>query len=212
MNDETTSTPGEQAALELLPWFVNGTLEGEERETVQRALRSSITVRREHERLSRLQAVVKSDDAELAATDRGFERLMARIAADDAAGVTRPAAQARTLRSWPLAQAAAVLALVSGVVWWLGRGESAAPAGYVTLTREAQGGPQLRLVFAPDIDDAERQALLKEFGLTQAAPPTPEGLYTLAPAANADAGAIAARLREDPRVAFVTTPPVREAN
>lgn len=210
MNDESTTTPGERAALELLPWFVNGTLEGEERETVQRALRSSITVRREHERLSRLQAVVKGDDAELAATDRGFERLMARIAADDAAGAKRPAAPARPVRGWPLAQAAAVLALVSGVMWWLGRDESIAPAGYETLTREAQGVPQLRLVFAPDIDDAERQALIAEFGLAQAAPPSPEGLYTLVPAANADASAVAARLRADPRVAFVTTPPARE--
>lgn len=210
MNEESTTTPGERAALELLPWFVNGTLEGEERETVQSALRSSITVRREHERLCRLQAVVKGDDAELAATDRGFERLMARIAADEAAGAPRTAASARTMRRWPLAQAAAVLALVSGVVWWLGRQDVVAPAGYETLTREAQRVPQLRLAFAPDVGDAERQALLAEFGLAQAAPPTPEGLYTLVPAANADASAIAARLRADPRVAFVTTPPVRE--
>ena len=74
----------EQRALELLPWYVNGTLEGEERELVGRQVLASLTCRKEFERLRRLQQLIQRDDPEAAATDREFERLMARIHASDA--------------------------------------------------------------------------------------------------------------------------------
>ncbi len=207
MTDEPTATQSEREALMLLPWYVNGTLEGEEREAVQRALRSSLTVRLEHDRLARLQAVMKSDDAELAATDRGFERLMARIAAQGAAGEARPAAIRRAWRPWPLAQAAAILALASGLAWWTLRDDAVAPGRYETLTSEPQAHPQLRLMFAANVSAAERRSMLAGLGLTPTAAPTPDGLYTLAVPEDADARALAERLRSDPRIAFVTTPP-----
>ena len=74
----------EQRALELLPWYVNGTLEGEERELVGRQVLASLTCRKEFERLRRLQQLIQRDDPEAAVTDREFERLMARIHASDA--------------------------------------------------------------------------------------------------------------------------------
>ena len=74
----------EQRALELLPWYVNGTLEGEERELVARQVLASLTCRKELERLRSLQQLIQRDDPEAAATDREFERLMARIHASDA--------------------------------------------------------------------------------------------------------------------------------
>lgn len=207
MTDEPTATQSERDALMLLPWYVNGTLEGEEREAVRRALRSSLTVRLEHDRLARLQGVMKSDDAELAATDRGFERLMARIAAQGAAGEARPAAIRRAWRPWPLAQAAAILALASGLAWWTLRDDAVAPGTYETLTSEPQAHPQLRLMFRANVSDAERRSMLAGLGLTPTAAPTPDGLYTLAVPEDADARALAERLRSDPRIAFVTTPP-----
>jgi hypothetical protein len=208
MND--ASTDPERTALELLPWYVNGTLAAPERETVQRALRSSLTLRLELERLTRLQSLVRSDDAELAATDRGFEKLMARIAADDVAGgVKRPSLHA--LRGWPLAAAASIAALAAGLAWWPGGNDAGiAPARYETLTAEPESGPQLRLVFAPDVGDAERQAILAGLGVVHTAPPTAEGLYTLELPPGADAREIAERLRPDPRIAFVTLPPAAE--
>lgn len=207
MTDEPTATQSERDALMLLPWYVNGTLEGEEREAVRRALRSSLTVRLEHDRLARLQGVMKSDDAELAATDRGFERLMARIAAQGAAGEARPAAIRRAWRPWPLAQAAAILALASGLAWWTLRDDAVAPGTYETLTSEPQAHPQLRLMFRANVSDAERRSMLAGLGLTPTAAPTPDGLYTLAVPEDADARALAERLRSDPRIAFVNTPP-----
>jgi hypothetical protein len=49
--------------------------------------------------------------------------------------------------------------------------------------------------------------MLAELGLRIVAPPTPDGIYTLALPENANAREIADRLRADPRIAFVTTPP-----
>ena len=55
----TVSTGGlEQKALELLPWYVNGTLEGEERELVARQVLASLTCRKELERLRQVESPV----------------------------------------------------------------------------------------------------------------------------------------------------------
>ena len=206
MTDEAALTASERTTLELLPWYVNGTLEGAEREQVRRELRSSLTCRLEYERLCRMQTLMQGDDAEQVAADRSFERLMARIQSDAPA---RAAATARLPRWTSFAQAAAVVALVGSGAWWLSQGETTAPGTFTTLTSEAPASqaPQLRLVFAASVSESERQALLAKEGLTLVAPPTAEGIYTLALPEHTDARALAERLRADPRVAFVTTPP-----
>ena len=103
-----TNTAGtgdlEQRALELLPWYANGTLEGEERELVARQVLASLTCRKELERLRRLHQLMQRDDAEAAATDREFERLMARIHASDTpkrSGARRPRRRARMVAVRP---------------------------------------------------------------------------------------------------------------
>jgi hypothetical protein len=63
----------ERTALELLPWYVNETLKGEERELVSRQVLASITCRKELERLRRLQQLIQREDAEATATGRAFE-------------------------------------------------------------------------------------------------------------------------------------------
>jgi hypothetical protein len=205
MTDDAASR-SERRALELLPWYVNGTLDGAERDEVQRALRSSLTCRLEYERLGRLQAVMQGDDAEHAAADRGFERLMARI---HASAPRREATGTPRWRGLRFAQAAAVLALASSVAWWGLQRAGREPGAFETLTVEepaASQAPQLRLVFARDLPEPARAALLAELGLTLAAPPTADGIYTLALPEGADARAMAERLRADPRIAFVATP------
>ncbi len=201
----------ERHALELLPWYVNGTLAGDEREQVRRELRSSLTCRLEYDRLRRMQELMQQSDAEHVATDRGFERLMTRIQADG------PAARARGAFgrfNWlPLAQAAAVLALVSVIVWWWSADSGVEPRTFETLTTDEPAdvpAPRLRLVFVAGVPDETRRAILAELGLRPIAPPTPDGIYTLALPSSADAGRIAERLRADPRIAIVSTPPASE--
>jgi hypothetical protein len=209
MTDDAALSASEREALELLPWFVNGTLEGDERDRVQRELRSSLTCRIEYERLSRMQGLMQGDDAEQAATDRGFERLMARIQSD---GRARPAAVAQNPRWLPLAQAATLLVLVGGAAWWWRLDSATVDAPYRTLTVEqpATSQSQLRLVFKPDVTEGERSALFAELGLHLVATPTVDGIYTVALPKDASAREFFNRLDADPRVALVTMP--REAS
>jgi hypothetical protein len=205
--------PTEQQALELLPWYVNGTLADSERELVRRALLFSLTCRKEFERLRRLQQAMQRDDAESAATERAFERLLARI---DHSAVSRPPRRgnARHRVVWPyLAQAALLLALISGLVWWWVPEPATPPRSYGTLSapQPAQADVSLlRVVFAPGLSSAALRELLAEHRLTIVDGPTRDGLYSLAPAEGADLRLVVAALKADPRVVFTSTPAAAE--
>ena len=195
MTRDAPEPAAERRLLELLPWYVNGTLEGAEHDEVRRALRSSLTLRREHDRLVRLQRLMRQDDAEHAATDRAFERLMTRIQRK------RPWQQPVAWRA-----AAAILAVVGVALWWQA-GPPTAPQQFETLTAPGRDAASLRVVFAPDLAPKAKMELLAAHGLSIATPPTPDGVYTLVVPEQADARAIADALRADARVAFVSTPP-----
>lgn len=206
-------TSSESQALELLPWYVNGTLDGEEHELVRRELLSSLTCRKEFERLRRMQQLMLEDDGESSATERAFERLKSRI---DAGAPPRPGGRRNPrqglIRS-PIARAAVLAASVCGLAWWWIHSGGISPQTYTTMSdspRAAPGVTQVRVVFAPGVPEAARRELLAEYRLTVAAPPTWEGVYTLALAPDADTSAVIATLRADPRVVFATTPAANE--
>ena len=209
MMSNTMTAEFERKALELLPWFVNGTLEGEERELVRSQVLASLTCRKELDRLRRLQELMRHDDAEAIATDRAFESLMARIRASEAAGAS-PAGRPGIVR---LAMAASLTIAASTLVWWWATAPVNTPAPYETLTtpQAAEAAVTLRVVFEPDVGESERQALLARHGLTSVAPRTGEGVYTLALPGDADPAAIVAALREDARIRLVTSPPASGA-
>jgi hypothetical protein len=197
MTDDAPESGHELQALELLPWYVNGTLAGEEREEVRRALRSSLTCRLEHARLRRLQALMQQDDSEHAATDRAFERLMSRIH------------RRRHPRLW---QAAAALLVACGLALWWSLDLRSVPQDFETLTTPEDAGlARLRVVFASGVPEDARRELLAAHGLEMTPPPTPDGVYTLVVPEGADARAISNALRTDPRVAFTSTPPANES-
>lgn len=202
---DTTTAGSERKALELLPWYVNGTLEGEERELVRSQVLASLTCRKEFERLRRLQELMRRDDAEAIATGRAFESLMARIRASESADAA-PAGRHTIQR---LAMAASLTIAATALVWWWAAAPVAPPDAYETLTTPQAAGAEakLRVVFEPEVAEPERRALMARHRLTPVAPPTAEGVYTLAFAADADRVAIVAALREDPRIRLVTSPP-----
>jgi hypothetical protein len=201
----------ERRALELLPWYVNGTLEGAERELVGRQVRTSLTCRKELERLRRLQKLIQRDDAEAAETDLAFERLMARIRASDAQGKARPQLGA-TKTAWTRWAIAASLAAatVAGWAWWTATPDLR-PRLYETLTAPSPADVRIRIVFAPGVSETERQQLLASHGLSVVGSPTQDGIVTLAFKEDADRAAIVAALKQDARIAFVTTPPETHA-
>jgi hypothetical protein len=203
----TTTAEFEHRALELMPWYVNGTLEGAERELVRSQVLASLTCRKELERLRRLQELMKHDDAEAIATDRGFEKLMARIHATEATATSPSGGIVQ------LAIAASLVAAATALAWWWVAAPVTAPAPYETMTTGQPAGAavRLRVVFEPGIGKAERQAVLALHRLTAVAPPTAEGVYTLAFPHDADQATIVAALREDPRIRLVTSPPLTGA-
>ena len=198
----------EQRALELLPWYVNGTLEGEERELVSRQVLASLPCRKEFERLRRLHQLFQRDDAEAAATDREFERLMTRIRASDAQPPVT--SRGRGLGWLQFALAATVVATAAASLWWGYFMPSDPSHTYETLTNPQPTDPasvRLRVLFVPGVDGAQQRELLESFGLTTIGSPAEDGVVTVAFPARADRGAIVNALRQDPRIRLVTTPP-----
>ena len=200
----------EQRALELLPWYVNGTLEGEERELVSRQVLASLTCRKEFERLRRLHQLLQRDDAEAAATDREFERLMTRIHASDAQSQPPVTPRGRGLGWLQAALAATVVATAAASVWWGYVMPSDPSHTYETLTNPQPINPasvRLRVLFAPGVDGAQQRELLASFGLATIGSPAKDGVVTVAFPARADRRAIVNALRQDPRIRLVTMPP-----
>ena len=204
-----TTAEFERKALELMPWYVNGTLEGEDRELVRSQVLASLTCRKELERLRRLQQLMKHDDAEAIVTDRAFESLMARIRASETADAS-PTGRRGVMR---LAMAASLVAAATGLAWWWAAAPVTAPAPYETLTTTQPAGAAVRLhvVFEPGVAETERRALLAGHRLTPVAPPSAEGVYSLRFPDDVDQAAIVAALREDPRIRLVTSPPLTGA-
>ena len=198
----------ERRALELLPWYVNGTLEGAERELVGRQALTSLTCRKELERLRRLHRLIQRDDAEAVAADRGFERLMERI---NSGASQADARRRRRFFSWTrLAIAASLIAAVAVPFAWRADGPAKSPATYETLSRvaAARDGARLRVVFAAGVPQAEQDALLARHELTVVGTPTADGVVTLRLAEGAEPAGVVDALRGDPRITFVTTPAV----
>ena len=199
----------ERRALELLPWFVNGTLEGDERELVSRQVLASLTCRKELERLRRLHRLMQRDDAEAVATDREFDRLMARIRASEESPRSAEVAGRRRFPWMPYALAASVAASATALLWW-GTLAPSVPHTYETLTNLASAdaaGVRLRVVFAPGVPTSEQRDLFARHGLTVVGTPAADGVITLAFPEDADLAAMVAALKRDPRIRLVTSPP-----
>ena len=200
----------EQRALELLPWYVNGTLAGEERELVSRQVLASLSCRKELERLRRLHQLIQRDDPEAAATGRAFERLMARIDASEVSPPPRARRAGRQFTWTPFALAASLTVSVSALLWWEGAAPPVTPHTYETLTSSQPADSMatgLRIVFAPGVAESEQLKLLARHGLTIAGPSTDDGVVTLVFADGTNRAAIVAALRQDPRIKLVTSPP-----
>jgi hypothetical protein len=203
----------ERQALELLPWYVNGSLEGEERELVSRQILASLTCRKEFGRLRALQDLIQREDPEAVATGRAFERLMARIEASGESGRPRVASARRNHARNRFAIAASLAAAVSALLWWWLASPGMSPRVYETMTRSQPADPatlRLRVLFAPGVSETEQWELLARHGLTVVGSPTEDGIVTLKLARTSDLTAIVAALKRDRRISLVTTPPMTD--
>ena len=202
-------------ADELIPWLVNGRLEGAERARVEQHLRDCAVCREEYASQLKVRAALTREPAVAFAPQASFNRLWERIESESAPapavqarpGGARPARALRRggARRW-LAVAVAVQALVIGTLAsWLWNLNTR--PDFRTVTTSAPGPAAtaaVRAVFDESISLAELRELVASAGLSVAAGPTPAGVYTLT-ATPADAHTLEAALaglRRDRRVRF----------
>ncbi len=169
------SDPVHRTTLELLPWYVNGTLAGGERAQVEAHLSACLPCRRELEAQRALQSAVS-----VLPQDPELSRALARVHAQlDAAerGLLR--------RLWdgshPLLRGAVAVQLVLSVGLTALLVLRSPPAEYRTLsagagTQEATG---IAVMFNDGRSEQEVRGVLTQLGVRIVDGPTADGAYTL---------------------------------
>jgi hypothetical protein len=191
----------------LLPWLVNGSLEGDELDDVQRHLGTCVRCRQETRDLQRQQALYAGfDPAPPSPAD--FERLRQRLPRGAATGLgprwrawrARVADAWRPSRPalrWTLAAQALLVAALALAPW---REAPAPDAPYRTLGAPVAAGvaaAQLVVVFDPGLSERRMRALLHASDARIVGGPSEAGAYLLALPAPRVAAAQAALRRAD---------------
>lgn len=175
---------------QLLPWYLNGTLEGEELQRVRQHIGACLVCRQELTGLRRQVEFIETYDQPLTQPEQSFARLMRRIKADeDRRRVRRlPAWIANIGYPWrgrlvqPAWAGALLLLITTGVVFLLYR--SPEPVIYRTLADTSPSSATtsagtLRAVFDGSLNLDDFQKLLNECAVTISAGPNSAGAYTL---------------------------------
>ena len=215
---------------ELVPWYVNGTLEGRDRDAVTAHLPGCPACREEVARCQTLAAAVQSAvDAAGAPGPGGLERVLASIELLEAKGARRtgwrgwwPAGVEwvgdlfqRTPGPvrWSLAAQAALLVLVVGLT--VGPGVRSPRTPYRTLADDGEQrvGQEalIHVVFTEDITERELRTLLRRVEGRIVDGPSALGLYTVDVRASTPDRAvpIIEILRGDPKVRLAEPVPRR---
>ncbi len=203
-------------AFRLLPWLVNGTLTGAERDRVEGHVRDCLACRAELRGQQALREGVRRLPDLHVSAEQGFaalaERLEPRVppgarGADDHSAAThaRPAHRVWSV-SRRLALAAGVVLAVGAALWagYLERTERL-PAYRTLTTPNAGAGVRIDVVFAAGVSEKDLRDVVTGIGGTLVAGPTALGRYTIRlenQPDDAEVDALIARLQRDPRVRF----------
>jgi hypothetical protein len=196
-----------QAVWELLPWYVNDTLEGPERSRVAHHISECQRCEEEVGRCRTIAGVIRNREApEWTPSPERLGRMMARI--DRQSGVSQRESRWIDIREWiekirlsfeatpsslrwALAgQTALIVLLAAAIVLQL----SAAPSLIYQTLSDPGAGPDprrmhIQVVFADDMTEREIRRLLTSVGAAIVAGPSPTAAYTLAIAGDAPDGA-----------------------
>jgi hypothetical protein len=194
-----------QEVCELLPWYVNGRLEGREREGVEMHLSTCPSCQAELGHCRDLAAAVQATgETAWSPSPSQFSRLLARIDAAEAHGAqnggwlerlrARYTKHLLVLQStprlvrWTLAAQGAMILLLVGVLVW--QAPSSPEPLYRTLADDSEHAPgsqaRLQVVFADDMTERELRALLTNIEGTIVKGPSPLGIYTVEIPVSAD--------------------------
>ncbi|MGN6519897.1 MAG: zf-HC2 domain-containing protein [Dokdonella sp.] len=198
-------SPQHRQTWDLIPWLVNGTAAAADRALAEAHLAGCADCRDEYAFQARVQAGLAAETSATPAAGPAFERLLERIAGEQATdpAAMRPARQRRLLRALAAAVVVQAIGLAALATWAVHR--SAEPA-YRTLSTPETRLPDasLRFVPSPELNVGQLQRLLREHGLHVVGTNEAGTIYTLAPvAAGSTAPDVVARLRAAPGVLLV---------
>lgn len=173
-------------AWEMLPWYVNGSLESDVFEKIERHLTDCGECRQEVAYLQRLTRAIVGSEAPVPAVAPAFREALSRIELLEA---RRP--QAVLLRLWgalnpgrfwkPLLALQTLMLIVLAMALWQRSGD--APPAFRTLSRPADSvstsGLMVRMVFSPDAREEDLRKLLLEVQGRIVEGPSPYGVYTV---------------------------------
>ncbi len=184
-----------QTIVELIPWYVNGSLNETETDRVTKHVA----------------------DCAICAADVEVELQLARGLANPPSGIDRlEAAEQRSLETLqrsirdleghrsPLRLAIAAGAMLAVVITAFVAGRYTQDASFEAMTRQTlDGRPVLQLIFHPEITERDLRLLILDSGGALLGGPTGKGVYRLALPADVDAIAYARRLRQHPALRWV---------
>lgn len=184
-----------QDVWEVLPWFVNGSLEDQELEQVERHLADCEECRHEASVLQQLARIMVGSGAPMVTPDEAFPELLSRIEEAERRDAVR---WGRWLRSdgWPrrflafstgpilrpvLAAGLAFIVVLAALLWRQTSLEP--PATFRTLSDPAavaeSTGLRVRMVFGSEVDEGTLRRLLLDVGGQIVGGPSPYGVYTV---------------------------------
>ena len=213
-SSDRTRDPAHRRCWELLPWYVNGTLNETEVRQVETHLVECADCRGEMADQSLLRQLMRSDEGVLHAPHASLQKVLAQIDRTEDASPREPKNPARRPRRMDksrwlaiavVAEAACLIVLI-GMLSWKISADRAAPR-YATLTSETETPAQgtARIVFAPAVSIAELNDLLHSFDARIVSGPTETGVFTVTLPSTLSEGEVAAaiqRMQQDARVRF----------
>jgi anti-sigma-K factor RskA len=165
----------------LLPWWVNGTLEGEEREQVAQHLAECAQCQREVEWLRSLQAQVQDETEVSTDAPRAVQRLRRRMRSAKAASApAKPMPRRGWGRrdrwlAWVVAAQAAIVIGLGGIV----AHNHHAAGEYRTLSSPDSRGALLVVTFDPQMTESQLRDLVRSNDTRIVGGPTEAGAYLL---------------------------------
>lgn len=203
-------SPQHRRTWDLIPWLVNGTASDAERALADAHLATCADCRDEYAFQSRVHAGMGVEGDVRADPHPAFERLLERIDAEEATGISKlaqPGRQRRLLRILAAAVIVQAIGLAALAAWSIERDRAGGrDAAYRTLsTPEAvPAEASLRFVPSPELNVGQLQRLLNGNGLHVVGSNDGGTIYTLAPVAPGHvAPDVVARLRAAPGVLLV---------
>ncbi len=163
---------------ELLPWYVNATLDEADRERVARHLEHCDRCRSEIAFLSRLREQIRDSSQDVPPPgELGLRRLMRDVERLEAMREGRP--QRRAWRAPVLAAAASVALVVAVLVPYTLQRDAAVDMRLLGDEVVQEAGVLLQVEFVPAASEAEIRALLLEVGAVIVNGPSAAGVYRL---------------------------------